>query len=381
MATLLAKLLFLLIGLYTAFMPVAAWMTNISVGWYNTEPQVIVALLLAVTISALLQYYASAKATAIGIGLFSAICFFLPAGIYFFPLLTIDLTLSTVQAHEKHYQKRYLILLMPVFVAWQQSGRLLWLILVMTLAFLSGYLLKQVKLLSNAYIALQDSHTEQSLTLHSKNRELLESQNEVAGMATLQERTRIARDIHDNVGHILVRGILLTGVLKTANKTPALAEPIETIESTLKEAMDTIRAAVHDWKDEAIDLRDSVEKLSASTTLDVDLHYDISEQMPTDIKLCFLMIIKEALTNVTKHSSATKVRINLQEHPSLYQLLIKDNGNAFARENISSESAVINYGMGLSNIKERISALGGTCSFERRNGFRIFVSIPISASK
>jgi len=338
MTILLTKLLFLLIGLYAAF---------------DAAPTTIIVLLLAVTISALLQYYESAVVSVIGLGLFTVICFFLPVGVYFFPVLLIGLVIP---------YKYYLILLVPLLLGDNQ----LWFVLTMALAFICGHLLKQVNLLNKAYITLQDSHTEQSLVLRNKNKELQESQNEAASIATLQERTRIARDIHDNVGHILVRGILLTGVLKTTNNS----ESIEAIESTLKEAMDTIRAAVHDWKDEALDLRKSVEKLSASTTLDVDLQYDVSEQTPTDIKLCFLMIIKEALTNATKHSNATAIRINLQQHPSLYQLLIKDNGNTVSKEKI-------NHGMGLNNIEERILALGGTCSFESHKGFRIFVSIPI----
>ncbi|MCL2421538.1 MAG: histidine kinase [Defluviitaleaceae bacterium] len=343
MTTLLAKLLFLLIGLYTAREP---------------EPQIIIALLLAVTISALFQYFKSAKATAIGIGLYSAVCFFLPVGIYFFPVLMIDLS------DRRHYP----ILLIPVFIAWQE-GHLVWFTLTMVLAFISGHLLRQVSALTSAYTNLQDSHTEQSLILRHKNNALLETQNKIASLATLQERTRIARDIHDNIGHILVRGILLVGVLKTANKAQALAESIAAIDSTLKEAMDSIRKAVHDWKDEAVDLYESVGKLRDSTTLDIDLQYDVSEQTPADVKLCFLIVIKEALTNAAKHSNATVIRIALQEHPSLYQLLIKDNGS-------SDESHKVSKGMGLANIEERILALGGTCTFESQKGFRIFISIP-----
>ena len=131
--------------------------------------------------------------------------------------------------------------------------------------------------------------------------------------------------------------------------------------------MNTIRSAVHGWKDEAIDLYESVDKLRSSTNLEINLHYDISEQIPRDIKLSFLMVIKEALTNSAKHSKANTIHITLQEHPALYQLLIKDNGSS--KWNGKT-------GMGLSNIEERILALGGTCSFEERNGFRIFISIP-----
>ena len=342
MAILLTKLVFLLLGLYSA---------------QGYEPQTITMLLSAVTISALVQYFSSAKATALGIGLYSAVCFFFPEGLYFFPALLIDLP------DKRHYP----ILLVPLVIAFTE-GDFIWLVLVMALGLISGYLLKKAKNLTAAYSALQDSHTEQSMALRQKNDELMKTQNQAAGMAALQERTRIARDIHDNVGHTLVRGILLTGVLKATNKLPELDESLETLESTLKEAMDTIRSAVHGWKDEALDLYGSVEKLRSGSALDVDLQYDVSEQISTEIKLCFLMVIKEALTNSTKHSNATAIHIRLQEHPSLYQLLIKDNG--------SRKAGKSTHGMGLSNIEERVLALGGTCTFDNESGFKIFISIP-----
>ena len=343
MATLLTKLVFLLIGLYATQEP---------------EPQIVVALLLAMTISALIQYLKSAKATVVGMGLFGMLCVFLPVGIFFSPALAIDLS----------NRMHYLILLIPLLIA-RQEGYLIWFILTMVLALICGHMLKKIQDLTAAYTTLQDSHTEQALVLRHKNNELLETQGKIASFATLQERTRIARDIHDNIGHILVRGILLIGVLKSSNKAQELAESIISIESTLKEAMDSIRKAVHDWKDEALDLHATVEKLRSSTSLDIDFQYDMSEQTSAEVKLCFLMVIKEALTNASKHSNATTIRITLQEHPSLYQLLIKDNG--------SSKAAMKkDHGMGLSNIEERVLALGGKCTFEGQKGFRIFISIP-----
>jgi len=347
MIILITKLSFLLIGLYNA---------------QETEAQIIITFLLAVTVSATLQYLKNANITAIGLVLYTVMCLVLPSAIFFLPAIIIDVFVSSTH-------RGYLALcIVPAFVA---GSQIFWFILVISLAIICGYLLKQKQDLSIAHNALQDSHTEQSTLLLRKQKELMESQSEIASLATLQERTRIARDIHDNIGHILIRGILMVGVLKTTNKAQELSESITSIEATLKEAMDTIRKAVHDWKDEAINLQEAVKQLSTTTSLDIDLQYDVSEYMPTDIKLCFLMVIKEALTNASKHSNATAVKITLQEHPSLYQLLIKDNG---------SNKANIKQGMGLSNIEERIIALNGTCSFEMQNGFRIFISIPKTRS-
>lgn len=346
MIILLVKLIFLLNGLYAT---------------HELESQFVITFLIAVTISALLQYLKSANATAVGLGLFAVVCFAEPMGIYFLPVIIIDLCLSAVN------KKYYFLLLLPMFVALNE-GYIAWLILNLVLAFLAGYMLRKNKYLLVAYNALQDSHTEQSLVLRQKNSELMETQGKIANYATMQERTRIARDIHDNIGHILIRGILMVGVLKTTNKAENLTQHITDIESVLKEAMDSIRKAVHDWKDESVDLFETIEKLSAATPLSIDLQYDVSENIPTEIKLCFLMVIKEAITNASKHSNATSMRITLQEHPSMYQLLIKDNGEG----KIGGKTG---HGMGLSNIEERVAALKGSCNFEKQNGFRIFISI------
>ena len=142
MIILLIKLVFLLIGLYAA---------------QGADPQIVIALLLAVTISAFIQYLKSVQVTAIGIGLYGIACFFLPQGIFFVPMVIIDLT----------RQRYYPILLIPVIAAWQGSY-FIWLAITMTLAIIVGYLLNQSKTLAAAYTALQDCHTEQSLLLRKK---------------------------------------------------------------------------------------------------------------------------------------------------------------------------------------------------------------------
>ena len=344
MAVLFLKLIFLLAGLYA--LP-------------SLEEYFIIIPLIAVTTSALLQYLNKATVTAIAIALYSLMCFFLPLSLFFLPIYLLDFV----------PRKRYLpIFALPIYISWQM-GNIPWMLIHTAMSFFCSYFLFQAKTISAAYKNMQDTHTEQSISLRQKNSQLQETQNKIANMATLQERNRIARDIHDNIGHILIRGILLTGVLKSTNKLPELKESIDTLELTLKDAMDTIRSAVHDWKDEAIDLYDATQKLSESASLKVDLQYDISEDVPSKIKLALLMVVKEALTNAAKHGKAKSARISMQEHPALYQLQIKDDG-------YMAKAGKIHYGMGLTNIEERVKALGGSCTFENNNGFRVFISIP-----
>ena len=90
--------------------------------------------------------------------------------------------------------------------------------------------------------------------------------------------------------------------------------------------------------------------------------------MPKDYKYCFIAVTKEALSNIVKHSDGKKISVQLLEHPGFYQLVVEDNGS-------QSKNGDKN-GMGIENMEERVTALGGTFLIQRERGYRIFVSIP-----
>lgn len=214
-----------------------------------------------------------------------------------------------------------------------------------------------------------DDSRELTLLLKEKNQALLENQNYEIYTATLKERNRIAREIHDHVGHMLSRSILLTGAIKTLNTDPSIGQPLEHLENTLNTAMDNIRNSVHDLHDSSLDLENTLESLASSHTFcPVSLEYDIDHDVPKDVKYCLIAIVKEALHNISRHSTADHARIILREHPGLYQLSIEDNGTS------SDQSS--HSGMGLLNMQERARSLGGNMQIYTNRGFRIFVSIP-----
>ena len=71
----------------------------------------------------------------------------------------------------------------------------------------------------------------------------------------MQERNRIAREIHDNVGHMLTRAILLLGAVKTINQDQKITDSLTLLEDTLTQTMDNIRSSVHNLHDNSIDLQ------------------------------------------------------------------------------------------------------------------------------
>ena len=216
----------------------------------------------------------------------------------------------------------------------------------------------------------RDDSEERTLLLAEKNHALLEKQNYEIYNATLKERNRIAREIHDNVGHVLSRSILLIGAVKAVNKDADTAPLLDNLETSLNSAMNSIRSSVHDLHDEAVNLKHAIQSLVQDFSFcPVVLTYDISGQVPRNVKYCFISIVKEALANIMKHSNADSVQILIREHPALYQLCIEDNGTDIHYDLSDS-------GIGLLNMKERVSSLNGTIQIRTENGFRIFITIP-----
>lgn len=216
---------------------------------------------------------------------------------------------------------------------------------------------------------IKDDSEERALLLAEKNKALQEKQNYEIYAATLRERNRIAREIHDNVGHLLSRTILLTGAAKAVNQDKNMENLLEGLDVSLNSAMNSIRSSVHDLHDESMNLENTIKSI-ISDFKNCTLEYDMSEIIPNKIKYCFAAIIKEALSNVIKHSNATAVKIVLREHPALYQLCIEDNGKGYSEKETDSK------GIGLKNMQERVTSLGGTLQINGKNGFRIFAVIP-----
>lgn len=214
---------------------------------------------------------------------------------------------------------------------------------------------------------LHDDQTEKDMIQKEHDRMLMENQNNMIYMATLKERNRIAREIHDNVGHTLTRSILQLGAIKAINKEPVLKKPLEDLHGSLGDAMTNIRKSVHDLHDESIDLESSIRQLTEGiSSLDIHVDYDMSNAIPKDIKYSFIAITKEAVSNAVKHSNGDTLDILLREHPGFYQLIVKDNG---------TDIKINDTGIGLANITDRVNAMKGTLKISTDNGFKLLITV------
>ncbi|WP_158564464.1 sensor histidine kinase [Agathobacter rectalis] len=221
--------------------------------------------------------------------------------------------------------------------------------------------------------SMRDASMEHDMLMEQMNHQLIEKQNAQIYNATLKERNRIAREIHDNVGHMITRSILQVGAIGVINTDEKLKAPIADLKSTLDTAMDSMRKSVHDLYDESVDLRQALAKLKPTdSAFAFSLEYDCEDDVQRDVKYAFIAIAKEAVNNAVKHSNGDEIRIIVREHPAFYQLEIMDNGTSADERRISGETG---DGIGIKNIKERVAVIGGTMRIKADDGFVIFVTL------
>ncbi|MBT9173259.1 MAG: Sensor histidine kinase DesK [Syntrophomonadaceae bacterium] len=199
------------------------------------------------------------------------------------------------------------------------------------------------------YLSLLDTTREMAAEIKKQNKLLSEKQDDEIRMARLNERNRIAREIHDHVGHRLSSAFLQIGALLT--HSPGQPQ-LTALKETLNLAMDNIRSSVHNLYESSIDLVEQIEQLAAGLTCcRVELKIHMQSEPDIKVKYALISAVKEAFANIAKHSDASLVRLTLTEHPAFYQLVISDNGRA--------ASADFTKGIGLKSIAERVEALSG----------------------
>lgn len=343
---------------------------------YFTSPAYIIAVLLSVALCSFCTAAGGIVPTIISCSIFIVISLIYKVPfLYFLPLTVYEASLKGIMLVKKkpviNKQVLFPALVLSISIA------------ELSMANVSSFILIVISLLCVyiAYINLYLSHLNEEVFHEEDNKRELEQlmkqhqtdyklqQDSEIHLATLKERNRIAREIHDNVGHLLSRALIMMGAIETVNKDDNLTPHLETLKSTLSDAMDSCRVSVHDLHDESIDLEGSLKSLVNDFTFcHVSLEYSSGSKINKDIKYCVISIVKESLSNISKHSNATEAKIFFREHANMYQLLIEDNGTT----SINSDGT----GIGLNNMQDRISALGGTFYINNESGFRIFATIP-----
>lgn len=344
------------------------WMILISVAATidTIHPLPVISLLLALTISALAQAFPKNWLSSVCLGGYFLLCSCYPPILLTMPLLLYD----AIRA-KKWYLSIFAVGALLHIATFSVLQICLFCGLI-PLSILLGWRAQQWKTWVQTAHQQHDHASELQQKLTQRNRQLQTAQNDAVRMATLQERNRIAREIHDNVGHMLTRALLQTGALAVCVKEEPLKASVAALQKTLDSAMTSIRSSVHKLHDDAIPLEKSVQDClqPLKDTYHITLTYDISEQIPSIVKLCLLGVLKESLSNVVKHSNGDAIQIVLREHPAFYQLSITDNGTG---------SHLQQTGIGLETMQDRAEQVHGLIRFfPEKDSFRVFLSIPKS---
>lgn len=325
----------------------------------------VISVLVAIAVSSLCYFFQSPKVTSILLILYYGLCFLNPLFCIFLPLLIYDIALFKL----KYIGIAGIFVLLQIFRL-DSPEIFVMLIFTTVITMIMEYRTVKYDILLNDYKRLRDTSAELNMYLSHKNRVLIENQDYEIHLAMLKERNRIAREIHDNVGHMISRSLLQVGALMTLYKDEILSTNLVSLKETLNDAMNSIRESVHDLHDDSIDLYANINSIIQKfPDYQVAFDYDMSDHVSKNVKYCFIMIIKEAFSNVSKHSNADSIDIIIREHPVFYQLLIKDNGT-------NCKAIITSDGIGLENMKTRVSNLKGNLTIDRNNGFKIFISIP-----
>ncbi len=339
----------------------------------------IVPIIISIVLSSLFLYYEHLHYKLLGCLAYTFLCFFFPTFIIFCPLIFYDIFVSKYQ---------YVVALVPFLIIYKinlySTATLSFITAFIVLSYYLKYRTERYANLTNEYNDLRDNSVQMSLLLEQKNQNLLQNQDYEINLATLNERNRISKEIHDSVGHLLSRALLQVGAMLVVSKDEFIKEGLTDLKDSLSVGMDQIRSSIHNMYDESIDLYMQVEHLLKNFTFcAVNYDYDIKNPPSLKLKQSFIAITKEMLTNVMRHSNATKVNIIIREHPAMYQLIIQDNGTIDNKKKKTISNAFEHQeygdGIGLRNIFDRIKSFDGNINVTVENGFRLFISVPKNA--
>ena len=207
--------------------------------------------------------------------------------------------------------------------------------------------------------------------VHRSNARLRLAQDEVAHLAKVAERERIARDLHDLLGHTLSLVILKAELAtKLADRDPARArEEIRDVERIAREALAEVRAAVTGYRAGGF-TTEIQHARSALATAGIALETDVHTvpQLPPGHEAVLSLALREAVTNIVRHSGARQCRMSLHATDSLCTMRITDDGRGGDAP----------FGSGLSGMRERLEILGGTLTRDGRRGTTLTVTLPLA---
>lgn len=216
------------------------------------------------------------------------------------------------------------------------------------------------------------------MELENANEQLHEYASMTEKMVQTRERNRLAREIHDTIGHALT-GISagLDACMAIIDVSPERTkQQLEIISNTARDGIKEVRRSVNELRPDALErfsLQYAIQKMITDMTSVSGCKVYFSSEIAhfkfdEDEEMAIYRVIQESMTNSIRHGKADKIWINIKKDHSDVILQIRDNGIGCSD---------IQSGFGTKHIKERIGMLGGKVSFDGKKGFTVEARIPI----
>src|SRR5664279_4382561 len=207
---------------------------------------------------------------------------------------------------------------------------------------------------------------------HCAEQKLRSAQDEVEHLAKVAERERIARDLHDVLGHTLSLITLKAELArKLVDRDPERAkQEMLDVEITSRAALADVREAIRGYRTEGIfaelaRARAALETAGVTVECDTD-RVALSPEQESVLSLA----LREAVTNVVRHADASRCNVSLKRNEALCTLEIADDGCGAAGPE----------GNGLRGMRERLEALGGSLRLLTSNGTRLIIDLPLASA-
>jgi signal transduction histidine kinase len=297
--------------------------------------------------------------------------------IYVYNLIILILPINIYMLLEKKRQHKWIGIAAVIFSGYFIKHNIL---LEYILVAVLGYL---IYTLVNISFSKIQRLTKENEILKNKNSILFNKLNKDAqfhtqlkDMSQLEERNKIAQEIHDNVGHVLSGALMQLEAAKLllGSDIPKSKLIIQSSINVLREGMNNIRNTLKNIKPPSEELGiNKVKLLVKEFTLKSDIRANVLyngtiDKITTRQWKLIYDNINEALTNAMKYSKSSKVIVNIEIHNKIIKLEVKDNGVG---------CCTVIKGLGIAGMEERVENEGGQVIVDGAQGFSVISIIPI----
>ena len=205
------------------------------------------------------------------------------------------------------------------------------------------------------------------------NRKLRKANEEIEHLAKVAERERIARDLHDVLGHTLSVITLKSELAgKLIDQDPVRAgKEIREVEKISRQALSEVRDAIRGYRSKGL-VAELARAKSTLETAGISVQCDAATSMkiPAMQESVLSLAVREGVTNVVRHAQARTCRLRIEQQNGTCRLEIADDGQGFS----SME------GNGLRGMRERVEMLGGTLERTNNSGTTLTITLPLKAN-